>query len=81
MDYDYDIEPIYGSGTLWGTEMNQRGFMGFVDKSWIFTQRIGIILCICAVVISIVTVIALSIKIKEGYDLSMSRQQLKIKYK
>lgn len=44
-----------GNYKLWSTEMNTEGFMGFVDKWWIFWNRVGVIIALVGLTLSIVT--------------------------
>lgn len=44
-----------GNYKLWSTDMNKDGFMGFVDKWWIFWNRIGVIIALIGLTLSILT--------------------------
>lgn len=48
---------LNGAGPFWGTEMNNAGFMGFVDKVWILLNRIFVILVIITIILTIVLAI------------------------
>lgn len=61
-------------GTFWGTELNESGFMGFVDKWWILMNRICAILsivCLCVLVVEGLEVVVLGKK--EGFYTSRLR--------
>lgn len=45
-------------GVIWSEKMNSKGFMGFVDKLWIFCKRINTILAIFITILMIIAVIA-----------------------
>lgn len=45
---------LNGGAEFWSEKMNNKGFMGFVDKWWIFWTRIGTIISIVLLIISIV---------------------------
>lgn len=67
MDYYSEID----GGVLWGTQMNDHGFMGFVDKWWIFWSRIGAIFGVIGFFIALITLILSIVGIiggKESYS-------------
>ena len=39
---------------FWNTKMNDKGFMGFVDKLWILERRIYTIIVLCWIVTAII---------------------------
>lgn len=72
MSYD---DTLNGGGKLWNEKMNDSGFMGFVDKWWIFWNRVGTILAIVLLIISIVVSIIAIFTGKEAFNMSRLRNQ------
>jgi hypothetical protein len=64
-----------GGGHFWGTEMNEHGFMGFVDKWWIFWHRIGTALSIICFILAIVTSFVAFVFGKETFNANRARHQ------
>ena len=73
MSYD----ELSGGGKFWSEKMNETGFMGFVDRWWIFWNRVGTVLAIVFLIISIITSIIVIFMGKETFNTSMSRHQNK----
>lgn len=48
---------LTGGGKVWGSTLNNSGFMGFVDKLWILFERIKIILLLILITIYIIVLI------------------------
>lgn len=64
-----------GDDKLWNEKMNDSGFMGFVDRWWIFWNRVGTILSIILLIITILVSIVVICKGKESFDTSRLRHQ------
>ena len=64
---DYSGMGMSGSAYVWSEKMNSTGFMGFVDKLWIFCKRINTILAIFITILMIIALIAvLCVRMKNG---------------
>lgn len=57
---------------IWGTKMNEKGFMGMVDKTWILMQRITTICFIVSIFLLVILIIL--IHIARTYD-ALAREQ------
>ena len=65
-------------GVLWSSKINDDGFMGFVDKWWMFWNRVSVIvLIVCLCVSAVSSLIALFIETKETFYTSRLRHQNK----
>lgn len=71
---------LNGGGKFWNEKMNDSGFMGFVDKWWIFWNRVGVVLAIVLLIISIIVSIIAIFTGKESFSTSRLRHQNR-KYK
>ena len=56
---------LSGGGKFWNEKMNETGFMGFVDKWWIFWNRVGVVFAIVCLIISIISSILVILMGKE----------------
>lgn len=61
--------------SMWNERMNEKGFMGFVDRWWIFWNRVGGIISIIFIIAALVTAIAAIFVSKEPYGTSRLRHQ------
>lgn len=73
MSYD----ELSGGGKFWNAKINETGFMGFVDKWWIFWNRVGVSFAIVFLIISIISSILVILTGKESFKTSRLRHQNK----
>ena len=60
---------------VWGTEMNTQGFMGFVDKLWIFLQRMYMIMSVVLLVVLVINSLLLADTVQETYSARTRRRR------
>ena len=68
-------DTLNGGGKFWNEKMNDEGFMGFVDKWWIFWNRVGVVLAIVLLIISIIVSVITIFAGKESFNTSRLRNQ------
>lgn len=79
MSYDYML--LDGGGKFWGTQINETGFMGFVDKWWLFWSRVNTILFfIFFIPMIIISIISLASGGGKESFITDKLRQLKNKY-
>ena len=67
---------LHGSNKFWNADMNDSGFMGFVDKWWIFWSRIGtIMMFVFLIPIIIISIVVIAMGSKESFGTSRLRYQ------
>lgn len=71
----YDDDTLNGGGKFWSEKMNDEGFMGFVDKWWIFWNRVGTVMVIVLLIVSILVSIFTISKGTESFGTSRLRHQ------
>ena len=69
---------LSGSGKFWSSKLNDDGFMGLVDKWWLFWKRVNTIIAfICFILTVVVVIVVLCVGNKEGFNTSRLRHQNK----
>ena len=68
---------LNGGVELWSEKMNEKGFMGFVDKWWIFWSRIGTIISMVLLIVAIIVSVYTIFIGKESFNTSRLRYQNK----